>query len=50
MYNSFKNLGQTLRLEPGRVLSISHSGKLASLLGIEANKMVSADYPEHNLL
>lgn len=50
MYNCLQKLGQDLQLRPGRVLSVSHSDKLASLLGIEANEMVSADYPEHNFL
>jgi ubiquinone/menaquinone biosynthesis C-methylase UbiE len=50
MYNWLQKLGQDLQLKPGRVLSVSHSDKLASLLGIQANEIVSADYPEHNFL
>ena len=50
MNNCLQKLGQDLQLKPGRVLSVSHSDKLASLLGIEANEMVYADHPEHNLL
>ena len=50
MYNRLQKLGSDLQLKPGRVLSVSHSDKLASLLGIKANEIVSADYPEHNFL
>jgi SAM-dependent methyltransferase len=50
MYNHLEKLGRKLQFNAGRTLSVSHSGRLASVLGIEASEVVLADYPEHNLL
>ena len=50
MYNHLEKLGRKLQFNAGRTLSVSHSDRLASVLGIEASEVVLADYPEHNLL
>jgi SAM-dependent methyltransferase len=50
MYNHLEKLGRKLQFNAGRTLSVSHSDRLATVLGIEASEVVLADYPEHNLL
>jgi SAM-dependent methyltransferase len=50
MYNRLQSIGAKLPNKGGRVLSISHSAKLAELLGLQPTEIVSADYPEHNVL
>lgn len=50
MYDRLQALGQGFPQRNGRVLSISHSTNLASLLSLEPSELVSADYPEHNVL
>jgi SAM-dependent methyltransferase len=50
MYNHLEKLGRKLQFNAGLTLSVSHSDRLASVLGIEASEVVLADYPEHNLL
>lgn len=50
MYQRLRMIGADLHLPPGKIVSVSHSEALADVLGIEAVEMLSADYPEHNLL
>lgn len=51
MYEHLRKVGPSLpsRQRP-RVLSISHSENLASLLGLEPIEIVQANYPEHSML
>jgi SAM-dependent methyltransferase len=48
MYQRLSEL--ELPMRSGRVLSISDSENLASLLRIKATEIVPANYPEHNIL
>jgi SAM-dependent methyltransferase len=48
MYARLKSLGSILPHRKGRTLSISHSEN--HLLGLESSEIVSANYPENNLL
>jgi len=50
MYDRLRSISSKLPNKNGRVLSISHSENLADLVGLEPSEIVSADYPEHNLL
>ncbi len=50
MYQRLHSVGTELPNKNGRVLSISHSSNLADLLDLQPTEMVSADYPEHNIL
>lgn len=50
MYNRLHAIGPRLPNKNGRVLSISHSGNLAELVGLQPREIVSAGYPEHNIL
>ena len=42
--------GRLLPHRSGRVLSISHSENLATLLGLQPTEVVEASYPAHNIL
>jgi SAM-dependent methyltransferase len=50
MYDRLQSIGPILPNRNGRVLSISHSANLADLVGLQPSEIVSADYPEHNIL
>lgn len=50
MYERLRSIGPGLTNRNGRVLAISHSGNLAELVGLQPNEIVTADYPEHNIL
>jgi SAM-dependent methyltransferase len=50
MYDRLRSLGPTLPNKNGRVLSISHSANLATLLGLQPSEIISADYPAYNIL
>jgi SAM-dependent methyltransferase len=50
MYDRLQSIGPKLPNRSGRVLSISHSGSLVGLLGLQPSGVASADYPEHNVL
>jgi SAM-dependent methyltransferase len=50
MYNRLKEIGPRFPFKEGRVLSISHSANLGDLIGLRPSEVVSADYPEHNML
>jgi SAM-dependent methyltransferase len=50
MYDRLKSLNPKFPYKNGRVLSISHSANLADLIGLQPSEVVSADYPEHNIL
>ncbi len=50
MYDRLHSIGARLQNKSGRVLSISHSANLIELLGIQPIEIISADYPEHNIL
>ena len=50
MYDRLKAISPKLPNKNVRVLSISHSENLADLVGLEPSEIVSANYPEHNLL
>jgi SAM-dependent methyltransferase len=50
MYDRLDSIGPKLPNRTGRVLSISHSAKLAELVGLQPSEVVSADYPDHNIL
>ncbi len=50
MYGQLKSIAASLPNRIGRVLSISHSEHLAELMGLQPSELVSADYPEHNVL
>ena len=50
MYDRLHSIGPKLPNKYGRVLSISHSANLADLVGLKPSEVVSADYPEHNML
>lgn len=50
MYKRLAAVGINLPRREGRVLSISHSENLIELLGIKATSVVSANYPDCNIL
>lgn len=51
MYDHLKKIGPTLpQIAAPRVLSISHSGKLGDLIGLQPSEVVNAAYPDENLL
>lgn len=50
MYDTLQKIGTSLPRKQGRVLSISHSNKLVKILGLQPTEIVSANYPEHNIL
>lgn len=51
MYDHFAKLGPRLPNRQGaRVLSISHSDKLGHLIGLQPSEIVSAIYPDQNIL
>lgn len=50
MYRSLEDSGRRLPFHQGRVLTISHSANLVSLLGLQPSELVEANYPEFNLL
>ena len=50
MYDRLHSIASKLPSKNGRVLSISHSEKLANLVALEPSEIVSANYPEHNIL
>lgn len=50
MYDRLHSICSGLLNQNGCTLSISHSSKLADKIGFELNKIISADYPEHNIL
>ena len=50
MYGRLRAISPKLSSKNVRVLSISYSEKLADLVGLEPSEIVSANYPEHNLL
>ncbi len=50
MYDHLGKVGQQNSFHPGRTLSVSHSDRLAEVLGIKPSELITADYPEHNLL
>ena len=50
MYDRLKALGRELPHKGGRVLSISHSENLVDLLGLIPSEVVSANYPDQNVL
>ena len=50
MYNRLQSIAPQIAKDGGRVLSISHSENLVALLGLRPTEIVSANYPEHNVL
>jgi SAM-dependent methyltransferase len=50
MYQRLRSIAAELPNRRGRVLSISRSDHLAELMGLQPTELVSADYPEHNVL
>jgi SAM-dependent methyltransferase len=51
MYDRLRTVGAGLPHRNGvRVLSVSHSENLVPLLGLAPSEVVSANYPEHNIL
>ena len=48
MYRHLRNIA--LPNKRGTVLSISHSGHLCEIVGINPTQLVEANYPEHNFL
>jgi SAM-dependent methyltransferase len=50
MYDRLQSIAHKLPNKGGRVLSISHSDNLASLVGLQPSEIVSANYPEHNFI
>lgn len=50
MYRRLREIAPLLSQKTGRALSISHSGVLGELLGLNLTEVVAANYPEHNML
>lgn len=50
MYRRLAEVGPRLPFRTGSVLSISHSEKLAEVLGITPATLTQADYPDHTFL
>lgn len=50
MYVRLRELGSQLQKKQGDVLSISHSGNLAELMGIERVSFTEGNYPEVSIL
>ena len=50
MYNRLRSIGHLLPSRTGRILSISHSTNLSSLLGLQPTEVVGANYPDQNIL
>ena len=50
MYNRLASVGPLLPRRSGRVLSISHSANLSTLLRLQPTDIVEANHPEHNIL
>ena len=50
MYDRLAKLSGQLPMHSGRVLSISHSANLAELMQVKPTEVVSANYPEHNMV
>ncbi|MCG5497538.1 class I SAM-dependent methyltransferase [Ectothiorhodospira variabilis] len=50
MYNHLHSIRAKLPTSGGRALSISGSEDLSVLTGLQPSEIVTADYPEHNLL
>lgn len=50
MYDRLASVGPRLPQRAGRVLSISHSANLGTLLGLRPTEVVDANYPDHNML
>jgi SAM-dependent methyltransferase len=50
MYISIENIGKRLEKKNSDVLSISHSTHLIEMLGIKADTVTEANYPEKNIL
>lgn len=50
MYDRLASVGHRLPDRSGRVLAISRSGNLADVVGLQPRAIVSADYPENDML
>jgi len=50
MYDRLRSIGARLPDRTGRVLSISHSENLVDVMKLQPCEVVSANYPEHNIL
>jgi SAM-dependent methyltransferase len=50
MYARLREVGPVLPNRSGRVLALSHSANLAEPLGLQPTEVVTANYPEHNML
>ena len=50
MYKRLEMAAPKLIHKNGRVLSISHSSNLSDLVSLQPEEIISADYPEHNIL
>src|SRR5262245_41461652 len=50
MYHRLASVGPRLTRRDGRVLSISHSANLGTLLGLQPTEVIEANYPDHDIL